>query len=77
MKAKVINNIHEYKKAIQIEKDLKAVSLIFEQFLKDVIPYTKYSIVADSFRTVSDNQMWAKMYIRDQEKIIDSKGTDE
>jgi len=69
-----VNNIYEYKKALVISKDLKAVSIIFEKFLKDLVPYMKYTLVADAYRTTNDSHLWAKLYIKDQEKIIESKG---
>lgn len=72
-----VNNIHEYKKALQIDKDLRAVNTIFEKFLKDLVPYMKYSLVANAYRMANDSHLWAKLYIQDQQKIIESKGSEE
>lgn len=72
-----VNNIYEYKKALLISKDLKAVSVIFAKFLKDLVPYMKYTLVADAYRATNDSHLWAKLYIKDQEKIIESKGSEE
>lgn len=72
-----INNLYEYKKALIINKDLKALTVIFDTFLKDMVPYMKYTLVADAYRTVNDSGMWARLYIKDQEKIIESKGLEE
>lgn len=71
-----VNNIHEYKKALVIAKDLKAVAGILDQFLRDLVPYMKYSLVANAYRMANDSHMWAKLYITDQEKIIASKGSE-
>lgn len=69
-----VNNIHEYKKALVISKDLKAVTAIFDKFLRDLVPYMKYTLVANAYRMANDSHMWAKLYISDQEKIIVNKG---
>lgn len=72
-----INNIHEYKKALVISKELRAVNVIFEKFLKDLVPYMKYTLVADAYRATNDSNLWAKLYIKDQEKVIENKGSSE
>lgn len=72
-----INNIHEYKKALVISKELRAVNVIFEKFLKDLVPYMKYTLVADAYRATNDSNLWAKLYIKDQETVIENKGSSE
>lgn len=69
-----VNNIHKYKRAIKITKDLNEALLIFKKFIIDIEPFLKYTTVMETHRTASDNLMWMKLHLEDQEKIAKSKG---
>lgn len=72
-----INNIHKYKKAKVIVKDLTTLQLIFDKFHKDIIQYVKYAPVQSMVRILPENIMLINAHLEFQQKILDSKGSEE
>lgn len=72
-----INDLHKYKKSKIIVKDLEKVKELFSKFIKDMMPYTKYSPVQDAFREIHNSMTWTEIHLAHQKRILDSKGTEE
>ena len=69
-----INNITKYKKAKKYIKDFNELVPIFKKFITDIEPFTRYTMVVDTYAEAQDNLKLLQLHLSEQNKIIETKG---
>jgi len=69
-----INNLHSYKKAKVIVKDLEQVINAMDLSIRALVHFSKYIPVRESVSILENNKTLLEIHLNKQRKIIANKG---
>lgn len=72
-----INNLHKYKKAKVIVKDLENIVKAMNLSIQALSYFGKYIPVAESISVLQCNKTLLEIHLAKQKKIVDTKGRED